>query len=95
MISPKIKVRIKRRMSGEKPTILIGKGGPTDNLVKEVSKQVDKNKVVKIKLLKSALKNRDADDIIQKITHETNSTLIDRRGHVFILYKPRKRKKPL
>ena len=95
MISPKMKLRIKREMSNERPTVLIGKGGATEKLVKEVSKQLEKNGIVKIKILKSALKNENIDNITQKIVHETDSTLVDKRGHVFILYKPRKRKKPL
>jgi len=95
MISSKIKIRIKREMSGEKPTIWIGKGGATDQLINEVSKQLERNEIVKMKILKSALKDKNVEGIIQKVTKETESTLIDKRGHVFVLYKPRKRKKPL
>ena len=91
MISPKFKIRMKREMSSEKSTIWIGKGGLTDQLVKEISRQLDKNKIVKAKILKSALRNEDVDSLIQKATQETNSTLVDKRGHVFTLYRPRKK----
>ena len=91
MINPKFKIRVKREMGSEKPTIWIGKGGPTDQLVKEISRQLDKNKIVKAKILKSALRNEDVDSLIQKVTQETNSTLIDNRGHVFTLYRRRKK----
>jgi len=91
MINPKFKLRMKREMSSEKPTIWIGKGGLTDDLVKEISRQLDKNEIVKAKILKSALRNQDVDSLIQKATQETNSTLVDKRGHVFTLYRPRKK----
>jgi len=91
MINPKFKLRMKREMSSEKSTIWIGKGGLTDQLVKEISRQLDKNEIVKAKILKSALRNEDADSLIQKVTQETNSTLIDKRGHVFTLYRRRKK----
>jgi len=91
MINPKFKLRMKREMSSEKPNIWIGKGGLTDDLVKEISRQLDKNEIVKAKILKSALRNQDVDSLIQKATQETNSTLVDKRGHVFTLYRPRKK----
>jgi len=95
LVTPKIKARIKREMSDEKPTIWIGKNAVTDQLMKEVLKQLDKNEIVKVKMLKSALKDEDAKNTIHKIVQETGSMLIDQRGHIFVLYKPRKRKKPL
>jgi len=95
MLTSKIKARIKREMCDEKPTIWIGRNGVTDDLVKEILKQLDKNEVVKMKMQKSALRDEDAEDLIRKVVQETDSTLIDQRGHVFILYRRRKRKKPL
>jgi putative YhbY family RNA-binding protein len=94
MISRKFRLRMKREMSSEKPTIWIGKG-LTDKVAEEVSKQLDKNETVKVKILKGALKNESAESIVRKVTQETNSTLIDKRGHVFVLYRRRKRKKSL
>nr|MDO8133154.1 YhbY family RNA-binding protein [Candidatus Njordarchaeum guaymaensis] len=93
MIRPGIKARIKREMSLEKPTIWIGSDGVTDRLVKEVLKQLEKNEIVKVRMLRSALKGEDAKKIVQKVVQETESSLIDQRGHVFVLYKLRKRKK--
>jgi RNA-binding protein len=85
---------MKREMSSERPTIWIGKG-LVEKVIDEVSKQLEKNEMVKVRILKGALKNESAESIIQKVTQETNSTLVDRRGHVFVLYRRRKRKKSL
>ena len=95
MISPRIRIRIKQEMNNEKPTVWIGKYGVTDQLLKEISRQLDRREVVKMRILKSALKNDSTDNIIQRIVQKTESTLIDKRGNIFVIYKTRKRKKPL
>ena len=96
MLTPKMKRRIKRELSAEKPTIWVGKQG-APQIVNEVSRQLDQKEMVKVKILKSALKSEIAKNVASKIAQETSSTLIDVRGHTFILYRPRRRKgeKPL
>jgi RNA-binding protein len=74
----------------ERPTIIIGKKGSTDFLSNEVSKQLGKRKVVKVKILKTALVNMEAKDIAKKVAEETGSKIIQLRGHTFTLYKPKK-----
>ena len=93
--SSKRRNEFKSIMDVEKCTLWIGKSGITNQLMDEVIKQLEKREVIKIRILKSALKNEDASSIIQRITKETDSTLIDKRGNVFTLFKPKKRKKPL
>jgi len=95
LIAPRIKARMRREMSDERPTIRIGRNGATDQLIAEVLRQLDRNEMIKIKILRSALKSEDSKIIINKIIQQTESTLIDQRGHVFVLYRRRKRKKPL
>jgi RNA-binding protein len=79
-------------MSAEKPTIWIGKKGMIPQTMNEVSRQLDQNEIVKVKVLKTALKDEEAKNVAAKIAQETDSSLIDVRGHTFVLYKPRKRK---
>ncbi len=93
MITPRMKRRIKRELSGEKPTVWVGKEGAAPKTVNEVSRQLEKREIVKVKILKSALKEDETREIASKIAQQTGSTLIDIRGHTLILYKPRKRKK--
>jgi len=91
-LSSKLKLRIKREMSAEKPTIWIGKKGVAPQTMDEISRQLDQNEIVKVKLLKTALKDEEAKNVAAKIAQETASSLVDVRGHTFVLYKPRKRK---
>ncbi len=96
MSTPKMKRRIKREVSAEKPTIWVGKQGAAQ-IVNEVSRQLDQREIVKVKLLKSALRTEITKDIASKMAQKTSSTLIDVRGHTFILYRPQRKKseKPL
>jgi len=82
-----MKRRIKRRLSGEKPTIQIGKNGVSHKLVKEIEKQLEKKEMVKIKILQSALEGEEAREIASKIAEQTVSSLVEVRGHTFMLYK--------
>ncbi|KPV62879.1 MAG: RNA-binding protein YhbY [Candidatus Bathyarchaeota archaeon BA2] len=92
MITPKMKRRIKRELSAEKPTIWVGKEGATPRIVNEISRQLEKKEVVKVRILKSALKDEEAKSVASKIAEQTDSTLIEVRGHTLLLYKRRKRR---
>ncbi len=95
MITCKMKTRMKREMSSEKPTVWVGKKGVSENLLNEIAKQLEKNELVKVKISRSILKLEDMEDIIKKMLDGTGSALIDRRGRTVVLYKPAKKKKPL
>jgi len=90
-ISAKTKRRVKQRLSAEKPTIWVGKGGVSQELLKEVNKQLDKNEMVKIKVLKAALESGKTREIASEIARETRSSLVEVRGNTFMLYKRRKK----
>jgi len=90
-LSGGMKRRIKHRLSGEKPTIWIGKGGVSEELLKEIEKQLEKRKTIKIKILESALEGDEAEQIASRIAEQTEASLVEVRGHTFVLYKRRKR----
>ena len=96
MITPRMKRRIKRELSVEKPTIWVGKGGATPQIIGEISRQLEKREIVKVRILKSALEDEEAKNVASKIAQQTASTLIEVRGHTFLLYKRRRKEtKPL
>ena len=80
----------KRRMAHEKPTVWVGKSGVTASMVGEIDKQLEKKGFVKVKVLRSALEEEGVKDIARRIAGETESRLVDIRGHTFILYRPKK-----
>lgn len=94
-ITPKMKRRIKRELSAEKPTVWVGKEGATPRIMNEISRQLEKREILKVRILKSALKAEEAKSVASKIAEQTGSTLIEVRGHTLLLYKRRKKGKAL
>ncbi|MEM2911785.1 MAG: YhbY family RNA-binding protein [Candidatus Bathyarchaeia archaeon] len=90
-ITAAAKRRIKRKLSEENPTIWVGKKQVSQELLKEIEKQLEKREVVKIKILKSALGEAKASEIASAIAEQTEATLVEVRGHTFMLYKRRQR----
>jgi RNA-binding protein len=82
---------VKQMLTDARPTIWIGRGGASEDLLKEVEKQLYKNKMVKVKILKSGLAGQEAKQIALKIAEQTASSLVEVRGHMFMLFKRRKK----
>jgi RNA-binding protein len=82
-----MKRRIKRRLGYEKPTVWVGKNGVSEEFLKEVEKQLEKNEMLKVKILKSALGSDEAKQIAARTAEETAASLVEVRGHTFMLYK--------
>lgn len=90
-LTARMKRRIQRRLREERPTIWIGKNGASEESLKEIEKQLEKKKMVKIKILKSALEGDEAKEIASRIAEQTEASLVEVRGHTFMLYKRRKK----
>ena len=93
-ITTRMKRHVKHELKEEKPTIHVGKEGFTEQSAKEIDKQLEQNKMVKVKILKSALQAETAKTIATKAAEQTASSLVEVRGHVFILYRRRKKQQP-
>jgi RNA-binding protein len=91
VLTPKMKQRIKNKLRTEKPTIHVGKEGVTDKIVQEIKKQLDAREKIKVKILKTALQEKEAKAIAIEIAEKTKSELIEVRGHTFILFKQKKK----
>jgi RNA-binding protein len=90
-MTPGKKRYVKRRLRAEKPTIWIGKSGASQQLTKEIEKQLAKNDMAKVKILQTALTADDAKQIAQKVAQQTQASLVEVRGHTFMLYKHNKK----
>lgn len=91
MITPKMKRRIKHKLSAEKPAVWIGKNGISQEVLAEIDCQLDRTEMVKVKILKTALEENSAKAIATKIAQQTESTLVEVRGHTFLLYRKKKK----
>lgn len=69
------------------PVLNIGKNGVTDTLIEELNKQIKANRLVKVKVLKSAEEGKELKVIAEEIAEATRSTLIEVRGRTIVLYR--------
>jgi len=93
-ITGKMKRHVKHVLKDENPTVWVGKDGFTPELSSEIEKQLQKSKMVKVKILQSALQTETAQVIAAKAAEQTDAALVEVRGHVFILYR-RRQKQPI
>jgi len=91
VLTPKMKERIKRALSAERPTVHVGKEGITAQIINEIAKQLDTREMIKAKILKTALQEEEAKNIATKIAEQTEAELVEVRGHTFLLYKHKKK----
>jgi RNA-binding protein len=86
-----MKRHVRHRLKDEKPTVWVGKDGLTPQLSNEIENQLEKKKMLKIKILKSALQQDTAQTIASKAAEQSGASLVEVRGHVFILYRRHKK----
>jgi len=68
-----------------KPTVYVGKEGITGSVVLELTKQLKKNKLVKVKMLASVETAKE--EVAEQLVRDTASTLIEIRGRTVVLAK--------
>ena len=85
-----MKLHVRHKLKDESPTAWIGKDGLTPQLSVQIDQQLERNKMVKVKILRTALQTETAQAIASKAAEQTKSALVEVRGHVFILYRRRK-----
>ena len=79
-----------RKKIHEKPDILIGKNGVTENLINEIKNQLEKKKTIKIKALKTiAQTKKDFKEILQQIQENIQIEILDIRGKTAVIRKKR------
>ena len=69
------------------PATHVGKNGVTDSLIEEINRQLKDNKLVKVKVLKSAIEAMPRDEIARQLAEKTGAELIDVRGNTVVLFK--------
>ena len=77
---------LKHEASQLTPVLNVGKGGITDSLVDELQRQLKQNKLVKVRILKTAMTGTDRRSIAQELSRRTGSQLIEVKGNRAVLY---------
>ncbi len=69
----------------DRATVNIGKKGSTGLLMNEISRRLKQRKVVKVRILKTALIGHEVKEIASEVAEETGSRIVQIRGHTFTL----------
>lgn len=78
---------LKKKARHGPPQVQIGKYGVSRGVIEEIKKRLKKHKVVKVKILKSAIQveGKDRFEIAEEVARLTSSKLVEVRGKTFIL----------
>ena len=93
-ITTRMKRHVRHKLKDENPTIWIGKDGLTPQLSDEIENQLEKKKMLKIRILQGALQTDTAKAIASRAAMQVGASLVEVRGHVFILYRRHKKSQP-
>jgi len=81
------KIQLRSKAKALEPILRIGKNGLAENVIKEISSLLKEKKLIKIKLLKSSLDNKNKKELIKEIAGKTDSELIEAVGNIAVLYR--------
>jgi len=80
---------LRKRAKNLDAVLRIGKSGITPSVLAEIQRQLSKNKLIKLKYLKSFLQSHDRKAVSERISNLTESVMVSQVGSVVTLYKPR------
>jgi RNA-binding protein YhbY len=86
-----MKRHVRHELKEEGPTIWVGKEGLTPGVATQVESQLNRVKMVKIRILNSALVADTAKAIATRTAEQVGAAIVEVRGHVFIIYRRRKK----
>lgn len=70
-----------------KPLARIGKAGLNEGQLKELDKLLKKHKLVKVKLLKPFLEDKDKKDAAKELAEKTRSKIVQQVGFSVVIYR--------
>lgn len=73
----------------------VGKSGITDAFVMELDDRLVRERLLKVKLLKSAREETGRHDLAEELATRVGAFLIEVRGNTAVFYRPRGSKRPV
>jgi RNA-binding protein len=86
------RAHLKARAHSLEPSVQIGQGGLTDEVVVEVDRALTAHELIKIKILGDDRKERVA--VSNAVCERTNASFVQRVGKVTVLWRPNEREPP-
>ena len=81
---------LKRQSVEQRPTVWVGRNGLTKALLGQISTQLKTKEMIKVKVHRTSLEDRETVELAGRIADETASKVVDVRGRTFTIYKSRK-----
>jgi len=78
---------VKHPIAVMQASVQIGKSGLTSGIIDEIKNQVKKNKLVKVKLLRSYISGKDKKVVFAEIAEKTGLKMIEKVGFAVVLGK--------
>lgn len=83
----KTKISARKKAKKIEPTLWIGKNGLSGSAIEEIEKQLKKKRLIKVKILKSALENVTRKGLASEIKERTKADIIELVGNIIVLKK--------
>ena len=93
MLNSKQRAYLRKLANGIDPAMIIGKGGTTDVMVREIATVLEARELVKIKILNNSVV--DAKEVSQEIAEQIGADVVQVIGSKFVLYKESQEKPPV
>jgi RNA-binding protein len=93
MITGKQRSYLKKLSQNLNPIFQIGKGGLTENIIKQFDEGLEARELVKTNVLKNSL--FDAKEASEAIANATGAEIVSVIGSKFVLYRESKKKKTI
>lgn len=90
MITGKQRSYLKSLANNLETIMQIGKGGITDNVIKQIDEALEAREIVKIKILENS--GLDVKETANVVSQATNSEYVQSIGSKFVLYRESKQK---
>ncbi len=78
---------LKIKSKNLEPVVRIGKNGINPHMIAEIDRQLDRNELIKIKLLQAFVYEHDKKETAVLIANATNSQLVSQVGSTITLYR--------
>lgn len=87
LLDKKLRKELRGTAQSISPTVHVGKDGVTDEVAREVYKQLERSRLVKVRLLPSFEADRKV--VADELATRSSSALVEVRGRTVVLFRER------
>jgi RNA-binding protein len=77
---------LSRKANTLEPSLIVGKDGIKENTIKAIKEHLKNKRLIKVKILKSFIQDKDKKEVFNEIAEKTNSIIVHKIGFTLTLY---------